>query len=83
MFIIGTIVGWFCESACVAQLTPVIPHFGRRTLYLAGLLLQALLLLITGILGVVPSRPGITYGIGAILILINFVYNVTIGPLCK
>ncbi|WOO84078.1 Maltose permease MAL61 [Vanrija pseudolonga] len=71
MFIIGTMVGW-----CL------IPHFGRRTLYLAGMLLQALLLLITGILGVVPSRPGITYGIGAILILINFVYNVTIGPLC-
>lgn len=58
------------------------PHFGRRTLYLYGLITCAVLLLAVGIMACVPQSNAIRYTIGSFMILINFFYNTSYGPLC-
>ncbi|KAH8827910.1 maltose permease [Flagelloscypha sp. PMI_526] len=69
MFIIGTIVSWF-----------LLPWFGRRTLYTAGMFFMCVVLYAIGGLGYSPG--GADKAIGGLLILLNFVYNSTLGPLC-
>lgn len=58
------------------------PHFGRRTLYLYGLITCAVLLLAVGIMACVPQSNAIRYTIVSFMILINFFYNTSYGPLC-
>lgn len=75
----------------------VITLFGRRTLYVSGMFLMSFVLWIIGGLGFKDSN-GVIMGSGALLIALNFVYNVstiscqcsrpapnvqcTLGPLC-
>jgi MFS transporter, SP family, general alpha glucoside:H+ symporter len=57
--------------------------FGRRTIYNTGLALLAALQLLIGILDFAPNRanrPGIIWAQASILIVWNFFYNLTIGP---
>jgi SP family general alpha glucoside:H+ symporter-like MFS transporter len=57
--------------------------FGRRTIYNTGLVLLAALQLLIGILDFAPNRanrPGIIWAQASILIVWNFFYNLTIGP---
>lgn len=69
---IGTISSWFLMA-----------HVGRRTLYLAGAILMALVLLIIGFIGLAPkSNTGASWGIGTLLLVLTFVYDITIGPVC-
>jgi SP family general alpha glucoside:H+ symporter-like MFS transporter len=69
---IGTISSWFLMA-----------HVGRRTLYLAGAALMALVLFVIGFIGTAPkTNPGAQWAIGALLLVLTFVYDITIGPVC-
>jgi SP family general alpha glucoside:H+ symporter-like MFS transporter len=68
-------------GSCLSWLLLV--NFGRRTIYIGGLALLAVLQLLIGILDCVPNkskRPGIIWGEASTLIIWNFFYNLTIGP---
>lgn len=70
MFCIGTIISW-----------GLLYRFGRRTLYLSGLIAMAVVLLVTGGLAF-STAPGASWGAGVLLICLNLVYNATLGPVC-
>ncbi|KAJ7840999.1 maltose permease [Mycena leptocephala] len=70
MFIIGTVASWFLLS-----------RFGRRTLYISGLVCMAIVLLIIGALGFSTS-DGAKWASGGLLVALNFVYNATLGAVC-
>lgn len=67
MFCIGTIISW-----------GLLYRFGRRTLYLSGLIAMAVVLLVTGGLAF-STAPGASWGAGVLLICLNLVYNSTLG----
>ncbi|RMD42167.1 hypothetical protein DV735_g2962, partial [Chaetothyriales sp. CBS 134920] len=72
--ILGGILSWY-----------LMHRIGRRTLYLAGLALSAIILLAGGILASMPgasTRPGISWALGSMIILMTGVYDATIGPVC-
>ena len=69
---VGTASSWF-----------LMRPFGRRDLYLYGQGILVCIMLITAILGTVDrTSTGAQYGIGGLLILFTFVYDITIGPVC-
>ncbi|ORY28791.1 maltose permease [Naematelia encephala] len=70
MFIIGTIVSW-----------GLLTLFGRRTLYMVGMGIMSGFLFLIGGLGFIGSTSSI-YAIGSMLIVLNFIYNATLGPIC-
>jgi SP family general alpha glucoside:H+ symporter-like MFS transporter len=59
----------------------VLTLFGRRTLYMYGMLIMSLTLFLIGGLGWVGTTKSI-WAIGSLLIVLNFVYNCTLGPIC-
>lgn len=61
----------------------VLPHFGRRTLYICGLSGLAATLLVIGGLGCVkhPSSS-VSWAIGSLLLVYTVIYDITIGPIC-
>jgi len=61
----------------------VLYRFGRRTVYIAGQVFMAGILGVIGILGIFSGNPNVAYGIGSLMILLNFGYNISVGPLCK
>ena len=69
----GTVGSWF-----------LMPHFGRRTLYLWGQYVMFFLLIIMGGLGVKGTPPGSAtgWGVGALILIFTFVYDFTVGPVC-
>lgn len=67
---VGTILAWFMMG-----------WFGRRTLYLAGQIGMTLLLFIVGCLGISGSE-GAQWGVGGLILLYTFVYDMTVGPVC-
>lgn len=69
---VGTIASWF-----------VMTRLGRRTLYLGGLLSMFAVLLIVGFLAIPrPSNTGAVWASGAMLLIFNFLYDFTVGPVC-
>ena len=69
---IGTIFSWFLMA-----------QFGRRTLYLWGLVILLSTLLIIGFVGIAPkSNTSAPWVIGSFLLIFTFVYDATIGPVC-
>jgi MFS transporter, SP family, general alpha glucoside:H+ symporter len=61
----------------------LLAYFGRRTIYNGGLALLACLQLLIGILDCIPNKkakPGVVWAEASILIVWNFFYNLTIGP---
>jgi len=71
MGFIGTVGSWF-----------LMPHFGRRTLYLWGQAVMFVGLIIIGALGVPKLSSGLGWGIGALMLILTFVYDFTVGPVC-
>ncbi|KAJ7764394.1 maltose permease [Mycena metata] len=71
MFIIGTVASWF-----------LLYRFGRRTLYIAGLVAMAIVLLIIGVLGFTSTSDGAKWASGGLLVALNFAYNSTLGAVC-
>jgi SP family general alpha glucoside:H+ symporter-like MFS transporter len=58
-------------------------RFGRRTLYLAGLTFQFIVLLITGFLGLASSsNAAVPWVVACMMIAYTFVYDMTVGPVC-
>jgi SP family general alpha glucoside:H+ symporter-like MFS transporter len=70
MFIIGTIFSWGLLS-----------RFGRRTIYTGGMLCMTIVLFIIGGLGFMNSTKA-DRAIGSLLVVLNFAYNATLGPIC-
>ena len=68
---IGTVSSWFLLS-----------KFGRRTLYVAGMAADCLLLLIIGILASASTASGVKWGQAALCLCWLFVYSTTVGPIC-
>jgi len=69
--IVAGIIAWF-----------LIPSIGRRTLYIWGLLLSFLILIVGGIFGVFTHLVDDPWILGSLIILLTFVYDLTIGPVC-
>ncbi|OBA22270.1 sugar transporter [Metschnikowia bicuspidata var. bicuspidata NRRL YB-4993] len=68
--LIGTILSWFLSQ-----------KFGRFDIYFGGLCVQSVLLIVTGCLGTVNS-PGASWGVGSLLLVFTFVYDMSVGPIC-
>jgi SP family general alpha glucoside:H+ symporter-like MFS transporter len=71
MGICGTVGSWF-----------LMPHMGRRTLYLVGLAGMMTLLVVVGGLGTSSNRNVSGYGAGSLLLIYTFLYDITVGPVC-
>ena len=60
-------------------------HFGRRIIYNVGLSLLILILFIIAILDCAPnysSRPSISWAQSALMLIWNFCYDISVGPVC-
>ncbi|KAI5956148.1 hypothetical protein CANMA_004577 [Candida margitis] len=68
--IIGTFGSWFLSQ-----------KLGRFPIFFGGLCTQAVILLVTGGLGL-SSSTGASWGIGSMLLVYTFVYDLTVGPMC-
>lgn len=56
-------------------------RIGLRTLYISGLILMASILLVLGVLGFfADNNKSVAWGIGAMMVVVNFGYNVSVGP---
>lgn len=61
----------------------VLYRYGRRTVYIGGQVFMGGILGVIGILGIFKGNTNAAYGIGSLMILLNFGYNISVGPLCK
>lgn len=70
---IGTIASWFFMR-----------KFGRRSLYIWGMVVMLLLLVMIGGLGFAhpETHSGIAWAVGSGLLIFTFVYDLTVGPVC-
>ncbi|KAK6456192.1 maltose permease [Scheffersomyces xylosifermentans] len=68
--IIGTVGSWFLSN-----------KVGRFKIYFSGLCTMCCLLLIVGGLGTSSSNSA-KWGIGSMLLVFTFVYDLTVGPMC-
>lgn len=71
MGFIGTVGSWF-----------LMPHFGRRTLYLWGQVTMFIGLIVIGGLGVPALSSSTGWAIGALMLVLTFIYDFTVGPVC-
>ena len=71
MGFVGTVGSWF-----------LMPHLGRRTLYLGGQIIMFIVLMILGGLGVPNLDTDIGWASGALILILTFVYDITVGPVC-
>jgi MFS transporter, SP family, general alpha glucoside:H+ symporter len=68
---VGTVLSW-----------PMINRFGRRTIFLGGLLGIFVCLMIVGFLGIASSsNKSASWAAGAFLLIFTFIYDSTVGPL--
>jgi MFS transporter, SP family, general alpha glucoside:H+ symporter len=68
---LGTVASWL-----------VMQHFGRRTLYVAGMAVMFLVLITVGFLGIPSGNSGLSYASAALMLLFVFTYDLTVGPVC-
>ncbi|CDR99528.1 hypothetical protein, partial [Sporisorium scitamineum] len=68
---VGTVLSWF-----------LINRVGRRQMYLYGQAAMFTTMLVTGILGCVKQTAGVSWAVGAMLLICTFAYDLTIGPVC-
>lgn len=71
MAFVGTVGSWF-----------LMPHFGRRTLYLWGQIIMFIGLIVIGGLGIPTLSSSTGWAIGALMLVLTFVYDLTVGPVC-
>jgi SP family general alpha glucoside:H+ symporter-like MFS transporter len=60
----------------------LIPYFGRRTMYIWGLVGMQVCLLLIGSMGAMGLTTGISWTICSMLIVYTMVYDITVGPIC-
>jgi SP family general alpha glucoside:H+ symporter-like MFS transporter len=71
---LGTCLSWI-----------LLVHFGRRDIYNVGLAILAVLQILIGILDCAPNwanHPSIIWTESSLLVVWNFFYDLTIGPVC-
>jgi SP family general alpha glucoside:H+ symporter-like MFS transporter len=69
---IGTLSSWWLMS-----------KFGRRTLYLWGAIIMAILLFTIGCMGLISqSNTAAQWAIGSLLLIYTYTYDTTVGPVC-
>ncbi|KNB16642.1 hypothetical protein FOXG_14459 [Fusarium oxysporum f. sp. lycopersici 4287] len=68
---IGTVLSW-----------PLMARVGRRKIYVWGLFLLTVILFVTGCLGIPPKAASRSWGIGSLLLVYTFTYDITVGPVC-
>ena len=71
MGFVGTVGSWF-----------LMPHFGRRTLYLWGQAVMFVVLMIIGGLGIPALSVNVGWATGALILILTFAYDFTVGPVC-
>ncbi|GFF40755.1 maltose permease MAL61 [Aspergillus udagawae] len=69
--VVGTFLSW-----------TLLTYFGRRTLYVGGLALLAIVLFVIGFISIPHSSPSISWATGSMLLVYTFIYDSTIGPVC-
>ncbi|GFF28405.1 maltose permease MAL61 [Aspergillus udagawae] len=69
--VVGTFLSWI-----------LLTYFGRRTLYVGGLALLAIVLFVIGFISIPHSSPSISWATGSMLLVYTFIYDSTIGPVC-
>ncbi|KAI1618634.1 hypothetical protein EDD36DRAFT_450077 [Exophiala viscosa] len=76
-------VGMYAGAICAGILSWVgMRRFGRRSLYLGGLVISLIILTATGIVGTLPETNTTSWTLGSLLIVLTFVYDFTVGPVC-
>ncbi|KAK6530267.1 hypothetical protein TWF694_003629 [Orbilia ellipsospora] len=68
---IGTISSWIFMS-----------YFGRRPLYIAGLVILDVILFIIGFIALAESTTATQWATGSMLLVYTFFYDTTVGPVC-
>ncbi|KAK4984081.1 hypothetical protein LTR66_005852 [Elasticomyces elasticus] len=71
---VGTCLSWF-----------LIARFDRRPIYNYGLYFLTVLILLIGVLDLAPdyvNRPNVAWAQSSMMVVYNFFYDLTIGPLC-
>lgn len=69
---VGTCLSW-----------PLLNWTGRRPIYNYGLVVLTIIVLLIGVLDVVPNyNLSITWAQSSLMVIYNFFYDLTIGPLC-
>jgi SP family general alpha glucoside:H+ symporter-like MFS transporter len=71
---IGTCFSWF-----------LLVKYGRRVIYNIGLAMMALLMILVGIIDCMPNyvqRPGLAWSQASLLLVWNFCFDFSIGPVC-
>lgn len=68
---VGTIISWWLLNI-----------FGRRSIYVVGLGLLAILMFVIGFIEVGTNSEGGSYAMGSVVLIWLFVYYLTIGPIC-
>lgn len=71
MGFVGTVASWF-----------LMPHFGRRTLYIWGQVAMLIILIIIGGLGIPQLATSTGWATGALILVLTFAYDITVGPVC-
>lgn len=56
--------------------------FGRRTLFMFGVALCAIVLLAAGFVGTRSNSAAISWTLGTLIVVMTFVYDCTVGPVC-
>jgi SP family general alpha glucoside:H+ symporter-like MFS transporter len=69
--VVGTFLSWVLMT-----------YFGRRTLYVGGLALLAIVLFVIGFISIPHSTPALSWATGSMLLVYTFIYDSTIGPVC-
>ncbi|KAL0945005.1 MFS maltose permease [Colletotrichum truncatum] len=69
--LIGCFIAWY-----------IMTHIGRRTLYLAGLSSMVIILIIIGGLGVPAMSSGTSWAVGALIVVMLFLFQLSVGPSC-
>jgi SP family general alpha glucoside:H+ symporter-like MFS transporter len=68
---VGTVLSWVLMS-----------YYGRRTLYVYGLVILCTLLLIVGFISIAPEKPASSWATGSMLLVYTFFYDISVGPVC-
>ena len=69
--IFGNVICWILMQYC-----------GRRTLYLAGLIVCFFVMMTIGAVSCVATSSAVSWALGALVIFLTFSFNCTIGPVC-
>lgn len=69
--LLGTVSSWF-----------IMAHVGRRSLYIWGLAVMILTELVVGFVAIPSGTAAHAWATGAVLMINNLVYFITVGPVC-